>query len=112
VTAVRERVELAVPPEPVRLRARTRALAEQDPRQGLARVAEGRWIAGPLWRLWGPELRRAGLRRSAFDRIVAGYARELWLWVMGERTWAHTASGLAGRVRRRLPADQDLASRE
>jgi hypothetical protein len=103
VRAVRDEVELAVPPEPVRLRARTRALAEQAPAEALARVADGRWLAWPLWRLWGPELRRAGLARAAFGRIVAGYDRELWLWVMGERTWAQCAGGLAGRVRRRLP---------
>ena len=35
--------------------------------------------------------------------IVAGYDRELWLWLLGERTWAQCADGLAGRVRRRLP---------
>ena len=104
MTVVRDEVELAIPPEPVRLRARTRALAEQDPAEGLARVADGRWLAGPLWRLWGPELRAAGLTRAAFGRIVACYGRELWLWVMGERTWAQCAAGLAGRVRRRLPA--------
>ena len=103
MTSVRDEVELAVPPEPVRLRERTRALAEQTPAVGLARVADGGWIAGPLWRLWGPELRRAGLTKARFGEIVAGYGRELWLWVMGERTWAHTASGLAGRVRRRMP---------
>ena len=103
MTAVREAVELAVPPEPVRLRARTRTLAEQDPAAGRARVAEGGFIARPLWLLWGPELRRAGLRRARFGEIVRGYERELWLWVMGERTWAQCVSGLAGRVRRRLP---------
>ena len=103
MTAVGDQVRLAVPPEPVRLRARARALAEQAPEQALARLAEGAWMAGPLWRRWGPELRQAGLRRADFERIVGGYHRELWLWVMGERTWAQCAGGLAGRVRRRLP---------
>jgi len=96
-------IDLAIPPEPVNLRARTRALTEQDPERGLAVVADGGWIAGPLWELWGPELERAGLDRSSFGEIVTGYGRELWLWVMGERTWAQCASGLAGRVLRRLP---------
>jgi hypothetical protein len=42
--------------------------------------------------------------RDRFGEIVAGYRRELWLWVMGERTWAQAAGGLLGRVQRRLPA--------
>ena len=95
--------DLAIPPEPLEVRARARALAEQAPERGLALVAEGGWIAGLLWEAWAPELERAGLDRSSFGEIVTGYGRELWLWVMGERTWAHCASGLAGRVRRRLP---------
>ena len=41
--------------------------------------------------------------RDRFGGIVTGYRRELWLWVMGERTWAQSAGGLLGRVRRRLP---------
>jgi hypothetical protein len=97
-------VDLAVPPEPAGLRAWARALAESDPAAGRALVADGGWIAEPLWARWGSRLEAAGLDRAAFGRVVAGYSRELWLWVMGERTWAHCAGGLAGRVRRRLPA--------
>ena len=41
--------------------------------------------------------------RERFLQVVAGYRSELWLWVMGERTWAQSADGLLGRVRRRLP---------
>jgi hypothetical protein len=96
-------IDLTIPPEPVDLRARARAQAEQAPERGLATVVEGRWIADPLWEAWGPELERGGLDRSRFGEIVTGYGRELWLWVMGERTWSQCASGLAGRVRRRLP---------
>jgi hypothetical protein len=95
-------IDLAVPAEPAELRARTRALAEQAPQRGRALVAEGGWIADPLWEAWGEQLERAGLDRSGFGAIVRAYDRELWLWVMGERTWAQCASGLAGRVRRRL----------
>ena len=72
--------ELAVPPEPAELRARTRALAEQDPASAIALLGEGEWILDQLWERWG---------------------RELWLWVMGERTWEQCAGGLLGRVRRR-----------
>jgi hypothetical protein len=94
---------LALPEEPVELRRRTRALVEQDPERGAAVVDGGSWIADPLWERWGPALQRAGLDRDGFQRIVAGYRRELWLWVMGERTWAQSAGGLLGRVQRRLP---------
>jgi hypothetical protein len=95
---------LALPEEPVELRRRTRALIEQDPERGAAVVDAGAWIADPLWEVWGPGLRPAGLDRGRFGEIVGGYRRELWLWVMGERTWAQAAGGLLGRVQRRLPA--------
>lgn len=95
-------LRLDVPEEPARLRAATRGLAEQHPEQAAARLAEGDWLAGWLWRRWGPELRKRGLRRRDFVAIAAGYQRELWLWVMGERTWQQAASGLRGRVVRRV----------
>jgi hypothetical protein len=94
--------ELTLPEEPVGLRRRTRALIEQDPERGAALVDAGSWVADPLWERWGPALRSAGMDRDHFQRIVTGYRRELWLWVMGERTWAQSAGGLLGRVRRRL----------
>jgi hypothetical protein len=96
--------ELSLPEEPVELRRRTRALVEQDPQRGASVVDDGAFLADPLWACWGPALERAGLDRARFDQIVAGYRRELWLWVMGERTWVQSAGGLLGRVRRRLPA--------
>jgi hypothetical protein len=96
--------DLSLPEEPVELRRRTRALVEQDPGRGAAVVEAGSFVADPLWERWGPALEAAGLDRGRFDAIVAGYRRELWLWVMGERTWAQSAGGLLGRVRRRLPA--------
>ena len=95
---------LSLPEEPVELRARTRALIERDPAQGGAVMDESAWIAGSLWGTWGPALQAAGMDQARFDEIVSGYRRELWLWVMGERTWAHCAGGLIGRARRRLPA--------
>jgi hypothetical protein len=58
-----------------------------------------------LWSRWswlGP----AGLTRGAFEQIVLGYRREIWLWLAGERVWTQCCSGLVGRVSRRLaPAD-------
>jgi hypothetical protein len=94
---------LAIPPEPTALRAGTLVVIEADPEKGRALVAEGGWIAGPLWEWWGSELSGAGLGPDEFRDIDAGYDRELWLWLLGERTWAQCADGLAGRVRRRLP---------
>jgi hypothetical protein len=94
---------LPLPEEPVELRARVRALVEETPARGAALLDEGEWIAGLLWERWGPLLEPAGMSRARFLQVVAGYRRELWLWVMGERTWAQSAGGLLGRVRRRLP---------
>jgi hypothetical protein len=96
--------ELALPEEPVALRRRTRELIEQHPDKGAAVIDEGSFLADPLWERWGPALEAAGMARDRFGAIVAGYRRELWLWVMGERTWAQSAGGLLGRVRRRLAA--------
>jgi hypothetical protein len=96
--------DLSLPAEPVELRRRTRALVEQDPERGSAVVDAGAFLADPLWERWGPALEAAGMERDRFERVVAGYRRELWLWVMGERTWAQSAGGLLGRVRRRLPS--------
>jgi hypothetical protein len=101
---VSEAPDLSLPEEPVTLRRHTRALIEEDPGRGGAVVDAGSWIADPLWERWGPALEASGMDRDHFDGIVAGYRRELWLWVMGERTWAQSAGGLLGRVQRRLPA--------
>jgi hypothetical protein len=95
---------LGLPEEPVELRRRTRALVEQDPARGAALVDTGAWIADPLWVAWEAALEGGGMDRDRFGEIVAGYRRELWLWVMGERTWAQAGGGLLGRVQRRLPA--------
>jgi hypothetical protein len=99
--------ELSIPEEPVELRARTRALVEETPERGAALVDAAVWIADPLWERWGTALEAAGMDRRRFLGIVAGYRRELWLWVMGERTWAQSAGGLLGRVRRRIPEPGD-----
>jgi hypothetical protein len=96
--------DLPLPEEPVALRASVRALVEGEPERGAALIDGAAWIADPLWERWGPPLEAAGMSRARFLQVVAGYRRELWLWVMGERTWAHSAGGLLGRVRRRLPA--------
>jgi hypothetical protein len=96
-------LELTLPEEPVALRVETRALVERSPAEGAALIDRGEWIAEPLWRHWGAALHRAGMGRAQLVQIAVDYRRELWLWVMGERTWAQCASGLRGRVLRHLP---------
>jgi hypothetical protein len=49
--------------------------------------------------------------KARFLEIARSYSAELRLWVVGERPWIHCVSGLAGRVRRRLPAPDGAASR-
>jgi hypothetical protein len=95
-------LELPLPAEPLALGAETRALVERAPDQGAALIDGGEWIAGTLWSAWGAALEEAGMRRAQLVRIAIDYRMELWLWVMRERTWAHCASGLRGRVLRRV----------
>jgi hypothetical protein len=93
---------LPLPDEPQALKALTRTLLEQAPDEGLPLVLAGDWMADPLWERWGETLERGGIDRAQFGEIVAGYANELRLWVVGERPWEQAASGLIGRVARRL----------
>lgn len=93
---------LPLPDEPQALKALTRTLLEQAPDEGLPLVLAGDWMADPLWERWGETLERRGMDREHFGQIVAGYANELRLWVVGERPWEQAASGLIGRVARRL----------
>jgi len=58
-------------------------------------------IAAWLWERWRV-LESAGLDRARFFTIVTQYKREIWLWLMGERTWAQCCSGLIGRIDRRI----------
>ncbi|MGH9091711.1 MAG: hypothetical protein ACRDZR_10100, partial [Acidimicrobiales bacterium] len=59
----------------------------------------GTWLWG-RWRI----LEGAGVDRAAFGALLAGYRREVWLWLAGERTWAQCCAGLVGRVDRRIPS--------
>lgn len=58
-----------------------------------------------LWSRWR-SLSTAGLDEEALGRIVLDYRRELWLWLVGERTWTQCCSGLIGRITRRLAAGE------
>jgi len=97
------RKKLFLPPEPSSLKAETRALVERSPEEGMRLVDDAHFLADPLWEEWGTELIGAGMDYERFLQIARGYAGEIRLWVMGERPWEHCASGLAGRVLRRLP---------
>jgi hypothetical protein len=105
------RERLPQPGEPAGLRAETRALLEESPEQGARLVEDATFVAGPLWEEWGEILERGGMDQTRFLEIARGYSAELRLWVVGERPWNHCVSGLAGRVRRRLPAQDAAASR-
>jgi hypothetical protein len=50
------------------------------------------------WRVLGS----VGVGEDQLATIVAGYGREVWLWLAGERTWAQCCSGLLGRLGRRI----------
>ena len=105
------RERLPLPSEPAGLRAETRALLENSPEEGARLVRDATFVSGPLWEEWGEVLERAGMDRARFLEIARGYSEELRLWVVGERPWNHCTSGLAGRVRRRLPAADAALSR-
>ncbi len=100
------RERLPLPGEPAELRLATRALLEDSPEEGARLVSEATFVAGPLWEEWAAALEPAGMDRDRFLEVARGYSDELRLWVVGERPWTHCVSGLAGRVRRRLPAPE------
>lgn len=92
---------LAPAPEPVALRQRMRAQAEEAPADARAELSEGHWLAPWLWAEWGPDLEAAGLGPDDLAREAGRWARELWLWVMGERQWPEVANLLYGGTLRR-----------
>jgi hypothetical protein len=79
-----------------------RGLAGRRPRRRRPdRRAAGRGRADAwLWSRWST-LGKVGLTRTS-SRHRAGYRREIWLWLAGERTWTQCCSGLVGRVSRRI----------
>jgi hypothetical protein len=106
------RERLPLPGEPVGLRSQTRALLEDSPEEGARVVRDATFVADPLWEEWGETLEANGMDHARFLEIARGYSDELRLWVVGERPWNHCVSGLAGRVRRRLPAIDGAVSPE
>ena len=94
------------------MRAETRTLLEESPEEGSRLIGEAAFVADLLWEDWGEDLEAAGMTYERFIGISRGYADELRLWVVGERPWDHCAAGLAGRVRRRLPAEKEATKAE
>jgi hypothetical protein len=90
----------ALTDEPVELRDRMRALAAADP--GRARSRLPREIAAITAERLEAEMTHAHGALFDLDDICIGYRRELWLWLCGERTWDQCASGLLGRLSRRV----------
>ncbi len=97
---------MPLPEEPAELRAKVRALLEDRPEEGARVIGDAAFVADPLWDEWRQDLEGVGLSRERFLEISRGYCGELRLWVVGERPWDHCVAGLAGRVRRRLPAPE------
>jgi hypothetical protein len=93
------RAILGLPEEPADLRAKTRALLEDLPEEGTGVIGDAAFVADLLWGEWGEDLAGAGMNRDRFLEIARGYSG-----VVGERSRDHCVAGLAGRVRRRLPA--------
>jgi hypothetical protein len=93
-------LSLHVPDEPtVRAEAWLAAVLDGDDLRAVLGADDG--LTAWLWSRWS-SLAAAGVSEEAFAGIVVDYRRELWLWLAGERTWAHACSGLAGRVGRRI----------
>ncbi len=80
-------------------------------RRGVPRPDAVAAVAELAWAHWGPLL--PGADAAWLAAVTGGYRRELWLWLVGERTWEQVVTGLAGRTLRRLPARtaQGLAGR-
>jgi hypothetical protein len=100
---------LHVPDEPApHLSAWRRRL---DDGEALTEVLHGHDGVGAwYWARW-QAVERLGCDREGFDGVVAGFERELGLWLRGERTHRAVASSLAGRVTRRLRDPAELAAR-
>jgi hypothetical protein len=88
-----------------------RALLEERPEEGARVMDDARFVADLLWDEWRGNLEGAGMSRARFLEIARGYSDELRLWVVGERPWDHCVTGLAGRVRRRLPVPDTAVPR-
>lgn len=99
-TPAHQAVLLKAPSEPVLLARNLRRLLGEDPEK--AHLDIPKRLSARLWRDWGEELRHAGATPRLLRLICAGYEREIWLWLLGDRPWSQMLSGLRGRLLRRL----------
>lgn len=93
---------LEIPAEPAELRLSIRHDV-LDGADWQGRFGDGLGVGEVLWARWAGALESAGMTRPVFEATVRAYRRELWFWVLGDRTWEQAVSGLAGRLLRRLP---------
>ncbi len=102
MSATGESLSLHVPDEPVVARARwLDEILEGAPLDEVL-VADGGLVEW-LWARWRV-LDGVGFGEKSLAAVVLDYRREIWLWLVGERTWAQCCSGLLGRLGRRLGA--------
>jgi hypothetical protein len=92
------RLEMPAEPQDLRVHLRQRALESDDESRANFEGCIAVWV----WERWRASLEPEGFARESFIDVVAGYRRELWLWILGDRTWAEVMSSLAGRIARRL----------
>ena len=83
--------------EPVELRDRMRELAAASPEQVRSRLVEEMIVISKR----AQQLSPLAMTERDLEAVCESYRREFWLWLVGERTWAQCADGLAGRFARR-----------
>jgi hypothetical protein len=91
---------LHVPDEPT-VRAEQWLAAVHEGREFERVLTDDNGIVPWLWSRWR-SLASNGMNEEEFGRIVLDYRRELWLWLVGDRTWVQCCSGLIGRITRRV----------
>jgi len=88
--------------EPVELRDHLRAFAAVAPQR--TRVQLSAEVAIVVAEAVKSSVMAVGTTIDV-ESVCAGYERELWLWLVGERTWEHCLSGLLGRLQRRTGSE-------
>jgi len=97
-------VSLHVPGEPAGTLERwRRRLRLGEPVHRVVLGPDG--VAAWYWDQW-QALERAGVDAGWFTAVARDHARELGLWLRGERTHQAVATSLVGRLERRLPVEQ------
>jgi len=97
-------LRLVPPNEPAPVLASLRRLAREDP--SVARLVGPERLAAALGEAWHGSLGRVGASPADLRAVFAAANREIWLWVMGNRTWAQLVEHLAGRAERHVTASE------